>query len=178
MGSDQQKPPTTVATAAEHRDEVCHADGRIEHIRVGNEDTDVRFRAIAAAALVIGATLAAVVGAIRLFVHEEGATDVRQAAREASGRSLTLPAQPRLDALERHDAQRSFEARSAAAEKRLHDYGPAEDAGYVHVPIDKAMQKLAGGLQSQNAPKRQAKSAGLVGGGEANSGRLFREGSR
>src|SRR4051812_49183118 len=123
MDSHQQKPPTTViiATAGEHSDEVRHPDGSIEHTRVRNEQTDVRFRAIAASALVIGATLAAVVGAIRLFVHEEAATDVRHAARGASGQSLTLPAQPRLDALEPHGAERSFEAQNAAAEKRLQD---------------------------------------------------------
>jgi len=180
MDSHQQMPPSIVIVTSpdDNGGTVRHFNGSIEHTGVQHEHTDVRFGAIAAAALVIAATLATVVGAIRLFVHEEAATDVRRAARGASGLSLVLPVEPRLDALEPHDAERSFEAQNAAAQKRLHHYGPAEDAGYVHVPIDKAMQKLASDLQSQDVPKRQGKSAGLVGGGEANSGRLFREGSR
>jgi hypothetical protein len=179
MDSQQPKPPATVIIepASEPSDEIGHADGRMEHTRVHHEETDVRFRAIAAAVLMIGASLAAVVGAIRLFVHEEAATDVRQAARPGQGRSLTLPAQPRLEALQSQPSDRSFEARSATAEARLHSFGPADDAGYVHIPIEKAMQKLAADLQSHQPPPRQPKSQGLVGGGEANSGRLLREGS-
>ena len=155
-----------------------HADGSIEHTGVQHEESDVRFRAIAAATLVIGAALASVVGAIRLFVHAEAKSDVRQAARGISDRSLILPAQPRLDALEPRDAEHSFEAQNAAAQKRLYEFGPAEDAGYVHIPIEQATQKLVDDLQTQDAPQRRAKSAGLVTGGEANSGRLFREASR
>ena len=177
MDEHEQKPPplTIVVGPPVQPEEIRHSDGRIEHPRVQREETDIRFRGIAAAVIVIGASLAAVASAARVFLHEESVIVARRADHIRSSTKLDLPKQPRLEALQAEARERSFAASAAAAELRLHQYGPTDDPGFVHIPIEKAIQKLAGDLQSQEPPLRREKSFGLIGGGESNSGRLFRE---
>jgi hypothetical protein len=95
--------------------------------------------------------------------------------------SRALPPAPRLEPLDR---MAEFEAsnvfvRRAARERRLHGYGPTREEGYVHIPIEQAMQQLAGELPvREEPPPAPIKSHGLVTGGESNSGRMFRGVSR
>src|SRR5437762_6573860 len=83
MGEEDKLPPPTIMVepGAMQLDEIQHPDGRIEHPRVRMEGTDVSFRAIIAAAIAIAAALASVMGTIRLFIHEETASDSAQGGR-------------------------------------------------------------------------------------------------
>ncbi len=130
--------------------------------------------------LVIAAALAAVVGAVRLFVQERKVSDADQAHRSAeSPPEIVLPRTPRLEAIESSTlADDSFATAQRQREARLHRSGPTDESGFVHIPIEKAIELTAKDLQSQTAPAPRDKSRGLLGGGEANSGRVFREDSR
>lgn len=87
------------------------------------------------------------------------------------------PASPRLDPLnyESANAPNVFAAQ-LEKERELHQYGNTAEERFVHIPIDVAI-KLA--PQSNTLHSRQGKlpdkAFGLVGGGEANSGRLYAE---
>ena len=93
---------------------------------------------------------------------------------------IALPQAPRLEAIESPTpADNSFAVAQREREDRLHNNGPTDEPGFVHVPIEKAMEKVAKNSQTQTPPSpRNTKSGGLLGGGEANSGRVFREESR
>jgi len=156
-------------------------DGRIEHPGVLHENSDIKFRGIGVTVLVIAAALAAVIGAVRLFVQERKASDPDQAQRSAeSPARIALPPAPRLEAIESPTpADSSFAAAQREREDRLHNHGPTDEPGFVHVPIEKAIEKMAKDSQTQMpSSQRNIKSGGLVGGGEANSGRVFRQESR
>ncbi|HWY88603.1 MAG TPA: hypothetical protein VNX28_17960, partial [Gemmataceae bacterium] len=96
----------------------------------------------------------------------------------ATGPSRTLPPEPRLEQLDYLAEKSDFDAfaRQKAKLNILHTLGPTGEQGFVHIPIDRAMEFLANKLpvRSQadeaNAPRRDN---GLVSGGASNSGRLF-----
>ncbi len=148
--------------------------------RPTREKTDIRLVSamimIAVAGIAIGL---AVVGARIWFGRELQQWERRNSASY----SLTtdkLPAEPRLEPLESHSpsTRGTFAAAEREKEAMLHRYGRTEEDGYVHIPIEKAMERAAKDLQASqrsNAPER--KSRGLVTGGEANSGRVLAEGS-
>ncbi len=63
-------------------------------------------------------------------------------------------------------------------ESELHNYGPAERSGYVHIPIERAMQLIPEKLpvrKDQPSDDQLRRQNGLVDDGEPNSGRMFRE---
>lgn len=166
-------------------DEVRHADGRIEHPHVRHERTDVKFRGILIA--VIGAMIfAAAVHwiVLRFFYSYQG---YQGAVKQSPFPVAPSPAvnedprripEPRLEQVDRLAGitKENVYERQLAKEKQLHGYGPTEETGYVHVPIERAMDRLA----DKPLPARQEaggdrrKEAGLVDAGEPNSGRMFR----
>jgi hypothetical protein len=72
--------------------------------------------------------------------------------------------------------------REAAKLKQLESYGPTEDQGYLHVPIERAMQWAIDKqmLKARPGPpaKEQQRSQGLVDAGESNSGRELKGGRK
>jgi hypothetical protein len=91
-----------------------------------------------------------------------------------------LPAEPRLEQLERtaNPSRENAFLRQAAREAKLKTYGHTEQAGYVHIPIDRAMTALAGKLPVRQKDSANDKRAGgLVDAGASNAGRLFRGGA-
>jgi hypothetical protein len=146
--------------------------------RPAQEKTDIRSSAfialVAIAAVGIGFGL---IGARVRFDQELGQWQHRYSA-ETPASSVELPAQPRLEPLEPHSAKSSaaFVSRQREQEARLRGYGRTGEQRFVHVPIDKAIERLANDLKSKNPSSAPApKSRGLVTGGEANSGRVFSE---
>src|SRR5262249_10890778 len=92
--------------------------------------------------------------------------------------SPTLPAEPRLEEIDRsvEIPLREGPPTRAGHERRLHMYGSTPDAQFIHVPIEHAMELLAGKLpvrEQSDEPHR--KDHGLVGSGDPNSGRLLRK---
>jgi hypothetical protein len=160
--------------------EVHHADGRIEHPRVHRETRDARVGCIFA---LMGAAICIAAlhyyGLWRYYVFQEAQQQQsKQSDHPLSPKpSRALPPAPRLEPLDRmaeFEGSNVF-ARRAVRERRLHGYGPTEEEGYVHIPIEQAVRQLAGKLPArEEPPPAPQKSHGLVTGGESNSGRMFR----
>jgi hypothetical protein len=177
--------PSPVPPAGEEpysgEEEIRYPDGRIEHPLVRREQTDVSVRGIAAA-LLAGCCLAALLFYLmwRFFFQPE----LRLQAEIKRSRyaiptiaPLKLPPQPRLEQLHWLEGQESSNVyeRMQARLKVLDSYGPTSEPGFVHIPIDKAMELTAGQLPVRKQPPPQpAKDNGLVDGGGPNSGRMFR----
>lgn len=162
-------------------EEIRYPDGRIEHPHIRYEPRDVNFR------WVLGLTLGALV--LAAFVHwiiwvfflkyDVYQSNIKRsryplAATPANG----LPAEPRLEQPKRlaKDLDENVYLREASREAVLASYGQTREKGYVHIPIERAMEMLAGKLPSRRQPPGDdRKSSGLLDSGEPNSGRIFRE---
>lgn len=156
--------------------EVHHPDGRIEHPAIRREPTDVKLLPIVGVLVLLGCTLAVVIGIARWRINDLlGPKPSLHTPLSYSDADLPLPQQPRLDPLEPKDrAPHSYQAFYLQMESHLREHGPTGEPGFVHIPIDEAIRQTAQKLQSQGGPiERSPKSRGLVTSGEANSGRVF-----
>lgn len=178
---DTPAPVTAPPPPVTHAEEVRHADGRIEHPRVHFETRDANFR------WVIGLILSALVFAafthwvlwVFFLRYDRYQSDIKKspyplATTPANG----LPRGPRLEQVDRlaKDEQANVYVLEAKYEAELASYGTTPEKGYVHVPIDVAMDMLIDKLPARKeAPASDRKSAGLLDSGEPNSGRIFRE---
>ena len=151
-----------------------------EHSDIRFDDTDVRFGPTVAVVVALAISLALAGGAARWMWHVENER-AKPASAGRSSPSFTLPAEPRLEPLGAHSASSgsSFRADQQAQEAALHRFGKTDEPNFVRVPIETAIERLANELRSGAPPVEQnAKSRGLVNGGEANSGyRGFRVGA-
>lgn len=168
-GKEENEPP-----------EEIRRGERIEHPSVHHDPRDVRVGCVFA---LLGATICffALLG-FAVWRYYDFQRDKQARIKQATHAlrphpSRALPPQPRLEPLNRMvktDISNVF-ARRAARERLLHGYGPTEAEGYVHIPIELAIDQLAGELPVREAPPpAPLKSHGLVTGGESNSGRMFR----
>jgi hypothetical protein len=149
------------------------------------ERTDVSFRGI-----LIGAVVGCVVAAgmflvVRVFFWT--ALDSVAAGQGGPSSDLerpldALPPEPRLEQLDR--SARTSASNVATWEtgqmKRLERYGPADEKGFLRIPLQRAMALAPGQLpirkqDRQPKPGSTVKDRGLVDGGESNSGRMFRQ---
>ncbi len=165
-------------------EQIRHPDGRIEHPTSRYEPTDASFRAILF--ILLGALVFAVVVQAAVwwfFIHyrDYQAESKRSPYPLAPGPSTALPHEPRLEQVERLAGEKAVDAyeREAANLEVLRTTGPSADKGYVHIPIDRAMQLI---VEKKMLPSRPEPSAeerrrggGLVDSGASNSGRLFKE---
>jgi hypothetical protein len=160
--------------------EVHHADGNIEHPLVRYEITDVRWQRV-----VVGILVAAGLAALHFYVVLKYHNYRQQSQRElyrssfplAQRPTAKLPDHPRLEPLDQTSGTGHSEfARGLAAQERLlRSAGLADEEGFVHIPIDRAMEILADTLPVRDSqPPGPVKDNGLVDGGEPNSGRLLR----
>ncbi len=154
-----------------------HPDGQPEHASVRYERSDASFRWVLG--LVIGAMVfAAVVHYVLLVFFEDYRAHLETVRRSpfplAPAPSRALPAEPRLEQLDRLEGvvRPDVYERQAAREKVLAGYGPTGEAGYVHVPIDQAIDHLAGKLHVRATPAaaERRRERGLLDAGEPNSG--------
>jgi len=94
--------------------------------------------------------------------------------------SEVLPREPRLEQVDRMAGidKPNVYVRESDRLKVLDSYGPSEEDGYVHIPIERAMEMLADKLPARKEPpaEQRRRSGGLVDAGESNSGRMFRGG--
>lgn len=155
--------------------------GGLLHPSVRFERSDARFGPILAI-LVAAILLAFIINASlwRFFLHYRNS----EAAIKKSNYPLAptvvkpLPAPPRLEQVNRMASieQGNVYLRQERKEGILDSYGAAGD-GYIHIPIDRAMDYLAGKLPvrgSQPSAGQARRSNGLVDSGASNSGRMFR----
>jgi hypothetical protein len=90
-----------------------------------------------------------------------------------------LPREPRLEQIDRlsgNDAGIDGE-RDSRDRETLNSYGAPSPEGYMHIPIDRAMQVLLEKKTLKSRPEpsvdERKRSEGLIDAGEPNSGRLF-----
>jgi hypothetical protein len=117
----------------------------------------------------------------RFYWCQAGVTEnVPQSPFPVAPRSTTLPPEPRLEQID-HMARKeksNVVRRLSAEEKILNSRGPTADEGFVHIPIQEAIQAVAAEARAGKLPQRKsspsANNRGLLDAGEPNSGRVFR----
>jgi hypothetical protein len=175
-------PPQTVAHQETGAQEIRHADGRIEHPTIRRELTDVRFLPVFTVILGIVVLGAIIIYATWIVLHglEPGISSFAHSKRGTV--DSTLPAEPRLEPLERLSGNESANAfdRQLAAERKLTSYGPTDEQGFVHIPIEQAIKLIVPKLPIRKTPACQGAGMddGLLDGGGPNSGRIYREAIR
>lgn len=160
-------------------DEPRPSDGQPTHPEVRHEPRDVSLGAIVL--ILICAGFCGVVVLVLVYGHfarlrDDFAVDRKTRYPLHADRAPMLPPEPRLqsiDRLEKIDIP-NVAARLKAKEAVLHSYGSASEKGYVRVPVERAMDALAGKLPARRGPS-DPRTHGLVDFGEPNSGRLFRK---
>jgi hypothetical protein len=166
-------------------EETRHPDGRVEHPSVKTEKSDASFTAILLVLLAAAGFGAIMLGVILGFFYkwEQHEANVKRSPFPLAAQpSTALPPEPRLEPLDRTAGVESSNVylRLEQKEDVLTRYGKTAEEGYVHVPVSRAMDLLAGKLPARAAPPADAerKAGGLTDSGESNSGRMFREGPR
>lgn len=177
--------PQEMESPQENAKEVRYPDGRIEHLSVRREPRDVRalwIVAVFCACLILGAVLLFVVWG--LFEHSEREQGQVKASTYplAPQPSLALPREPRLDPLNKTLGSKEADVytREAANEARINGFGPADEKGFVRIPIGEAIKLAVKQLPVRKEPPKEAegKDRGLRDGGGPNSGRVFQEPSK
>jgi hypothetical protein len=174
--------PQEMDSPQERAKEVRHPDGRIENLSVRREPRDVRALPIVAvfsAGVVLGAVILTIVWGF--FERSERKQNEVKASTYplAPEPSLALPREPRLDPLNKTVVNKEADvyAREAANEARINTFGPADEKGFVRIPIREAMKLAAKQLPVRKEPPNESagKDSGLRDGGGPNSGRVFLE---
>jgi hypothetical protein len=153
-------------------------DAQSTHRGVHYDPTDISLHGVIVVLAGIAVVFAGLGAAIWWTVQSQApAHPPPGAATSYTTPSEPLPAQPRLEELNVFSggAGANVFERQLAQEEKLHSYGPTLDDGYLHIPIDQAMKREATNLPVRPHPPTDAKSLGLVGAGEPNSGRFLRE---
>lgn len=152
-----------------------------EHPDVRSEPTDANFRAILF--ILIGSVVvgAIIYGLVTVFFNDWQGHEaaVKQSPFPlAPGPSTALPAGPRLEQIDRMAGieRPNVNERFTTKEEVLNSYGPTDEEGFVHIPIERAMKMLENKLPARAEPPadQSRRSDGLVDSGEPNSGREFR----
>jgi hypothetical protein len=160
-------------------EEIRHADGRIEHPLVKLESKDIRLAGVIATLIAVSIVFLAVDFAARsLFKIQQRRETERVAVPPGRSAGDELPRQPRLEPFEPQlPAPESFAADTRELEAQLHRYGAGDDAEFTRVPIEVAILRTAKQLQDKrDKDSTKANNRRPLVSGEANSGRVFREG--
>ncbi|MEN6452030.1 MAG: hypothetical protein ABFC96_16190 [Thermoguttaceae bacterium] len=152
-----------------------------EHAEARYERRDIRLGCLLAVMLVALCVVVSLGYGIWRFywwqadVHAEAGRSPYPMAPPLSSR---LPPEPRLEQLERMQGREraNLSKRLVDQERLLHSYGPTDEKGFVHIPIDEAIKYTADRLPVRRTPQgRASHDEGLVDSGESNSGRMFRD---
>jgi hypothetical protein len=144
------------------------------------EERDVRFRwvlIVAVVSCVIGGAIFALVRGFYQVVLQSRPEGQATAFAPSEKPTSQLPPEPRLELLDRlkKTPASNVSKWEQGEEKSLERYGPSDEKGYVRIPLQRALQIVAGHLPARKeADRPKYKDRGLVDGGESNSGRMFR----
>jgi len=164
-------------------DELPQTDGQLVNPSIRSEKSDASFGWVLG--LILGAMVLAVVIFFMVLVFFHGEEKLLADRRKATfplapTPSRTLPEKPHLEPLDRLEKITSSDVAVREESKLtiLRSYGPTPEKGYIHIPIDRAMQLTAGQLPVRKEPADrqdlQWRENGLVDHGESNSGRMFK----
>jgi hypothetical protein len=166
-------------------EETPHPEGRPEHPSVRTEKTDASFSGVVIILLATTGFAAIMFGVLLgvFYKWEQHEAEIKKSPYPLAARpSTALPPEPRLEPLDRTSGIEKSDVylRLERKEDVMNSYGPTPEEGYVHIPVGRAMDLLAGKLPARAAPPAEAarKADGLTDSGESNSGRMFREGPR
>ncbi len=167
------QPPQREETAS-----LSHSDQPLSHDEVRHEPAEIPLAGVLVVLLAFAAVFVAValVSDWVLVGNSEATGEAKQTATYTTP-SDARPPEPRLEPLDYETAVAAnvFKAQ-IEKEHTLNSYGATEEEAYVHIPIDEAMKLAVKSMPvQQGAEKLPEKSFGLVGGGEANSGRQYAE---
>lgn len=144
------------------------------------ERKDIRFGCLLAVMIVAGCVVVSVgYGMWRFYWWQAGQQQAKGRSQYplSPGLNPRLPPEPRLEQIDRLAGAGVSNVSKMLAEKEkvLNSYGPSEEKGFVHVPIQEAIKATAGKLPVRKPPPgRAVKDKGLTDAGESNSGRMFR----
>jgi hypothetical protein len=159
--------------------EAREPHGALEHPSIQYERRDVPFRWVLIIAVDGTCIGAAIFGLVYVFFRAD--TERLATRREsefplAEHLSNTLPANPRLEQVDRIEGipDENVYLSLSAKEDQLQLYGDTNEKGFVHIPIRRAIETLDGHLPVRKQPTGPAKDNGLVDSGASNSGRMLR----
>jgi hypothetical protein len=170
--SDQSSRATDAADGRE-----SSADEPRLHEEIRYEDPDISVTGVVAVLAGIAIVFAGVIGIAYWFLR----TSEARADRSANASVYRVPrdarpAPPRLEPLNFNETESGVFAKQLAMEDSLHRYGDSAESGFVHIPIERAMKLIVPTIRVRPvAAQPPVKSFGLIGDGEANSGRLYSE---
>ena len=179
---DESPPETSEGTIFRHGEEQT-PDGKPAHPSIKFEPRDVPFRWVLAVSIAFVCIGAVIFSLVYAFFRVDTARLASRRESEfplAEHPSNALPAKPRLEEVDRLAgiASENVYLRMAAKEDQLNLYGETKEKGFVHIPIRRAMESLAGNLPVRKEQPASSKDQGLVDSGASNSGRMFRGASR
>jgi len=157
QNASSQQPEQVITPEGEV--EIRYPDGRIEHPAVQHEPRDVRFGCVLA--LILGACCFAAVHYFVIWRYFWNRADAQAEMKKspyplAPTPSTQLPPEPRLEQIDRmsRDEASNVYYRQLAKEKLLNSYGPTEEKGFVHIPIQQAIDAVAQEAQAGKLPER------------------------
>ena len=179
---DESTPGTPEGTISRYGEEQT-PDGKPAHPSIKFEPRDVPFRWVFVVSIAFFCIGAVIFSLVYAFFRVDTARLASRRESEfplAEHPSNALPAEPRLEEVDRLAgiARENVYLRLAAKEDQLSLYGEAQEKGFVHIPIRRAMETLAGHLPVRKEQPAATKDNGLVDSGASNSGRMFRGASR
>jgi hypothetical protein len=140
------------------------------HANVRYERKDIRLRWIVAMFVFLGGFVVCMAFVmLKFYWYQE------QLEKEAKGSiealAPVLPPEPRLEQVDKLAGVEAanVDARLAAQEEMLNSSGPTGEKGFVHIPIERAIEAVAGKLPTRKQPPGEAAS-----GRGPNSGRMIR----
>jgi hypothetical protein len=147
-------------------------DEKKTNVGISYERKDVSMRLVVALLVGAGCVVVLMLFAIwQLFWAEER----RQRAAKGSTEALAplYPAEPRLEQIDKLAGVEKTDVvkRLAAQEKTLNSFGPTAEKGFAHIPIQQAIDAVAGKLPVRKQPEKGTSKRRPSGDGGANSGR-------
>jgi hypothetical protein len=181
-GRQRQPPPEPADIPPQSAEEEIHyPDGRIEHPAVRYEHRDASFRGVALVLIGLMCVASFHFYMVLWFYHRYAGYEAaikRSPFPLAAEPSEQLPRSPRLEQVDRLANIKSPDVslREGVREQVLQSYGATSEKGFVHIPIDRAMELLANKLPARKGqPAKPPRDNGLVDSGASNSGRMFRK---
>jgi uncharacterized iron-regulated membrane protein len=138
---------------------------------VSYERKDIRLRLVIGLLAGAGCLVAVVLFAIwQFYWMEENSQEKAKGSTEAL--APVLPPDPRLEQIDKLAAAEysNIDKRLAAQEAALNSSGPSDEKGFVHIPIQQAIEAVADKLPVRKQPPGHAASNA----GESSSGRMIR----
>ena len=146
-------------------------DNQETNAGVSYERKDVPLRLVLGLLTFAGCFVTLVAVAVYWFYWAEEGSQ-RAAKGSTAALAPRFPAEPRLEQIDKLAGVEKADVvkRLAALEKTLNSSGPTDEKGFVHIPIQQAIEAVADKLPVRKQPPGKAANNS----GQSNSGRMIR----